>query len=266
MHHILFTQILLSLSLLFSGGHLIAQDTPGSTLNTDSTESAAESGQEITLELLYAKAPKTEPTQKLEIPMILKKYDAKQTHKNTEKKLYHLHTNNHPNRKIGIQADHSGSKYRMHQRKIAQERQKNIQKYRERALGSLFGKLLDLDWIMVGIAVFLPALLIALLYFLLGGTALTFIEMFLFALGFGFSIFSYIYLLTELDPADANYRFFIKFGLFTWPGILAIIAGFVGLFGGTGGSLFAYLIVGLVIGLISFLLSLFFKNSLLNGF
>ncbi|NJO01332.1 MAG: hypothetical protein HC880_06235 [Bacteroidia bacterium] len=124
--------------------------------------------------------------------------------------------------------------------------------------------LLDLDWLMVAIVVLLPAALIALIYFLAGGAALSFIEMFLFALGFGFAAFSFFFLVTESNPALASYDYFVKYGLFTWPGLLAILAGFAGLFGSTGGSLLGYLAIGSILGGITFLISLFVKDSLIN--
>lgn len=127
----------------------------------------------------------------------------------------------------------------------------------------IFGNFLDLDWLLIALSILIPALIIALLYFLLGGVALSFFEMFIFALGFGFALFAYIFLLSEYPFDEAHYDFFVRFGFATWLGIFAIIAGFSGLFGG-GTSFGAFMLIGLGVGIISFLISLILKKSILE--
>ncbi len=125
----------------------------------------------------------------------------------------------------------------------------------------LFGNFLDLDWLLIALAILIPALLIALLYFLLGGVVLSFFEMFIFALGFGFALFAYIFLLSEYPFDQANYDFFVRFGFATWLGIFAIIAGIAGLFGSSA-SFGTFILIGLAVGLLSFLVSLILKKSI----
>ncbi|MCU0448067.1 MAG: hypothetical protein MUE85_24465 [Microscillaceae bacterium] len=124
-------------------------------------------------------------------------------------------------------------------------------------------KLIDLDWLMVGIAVAIGVLIIVGLYILLRGNVLTLLEMILFALGFGGAVFFYWLANSENTAGEALYDYFVRYGFFSLPGIFAIIAGFVGLFGG-GGSFGTFLLIGLILGGISFLLSLLFKKSILH--
>jgi hypothetical protein len=126
-------------------------------------------------------------------------------------------------------------------------------------------KWLELDWWLVGFAIALFLGLIVLLFILLTGNVLTLFEMILFALGFGFAIFSYIFLGSESDGGRGAYEFFVKYGLFSWVGIMAIIAGFAGLFGATG-VFSTYLLVGLIIGGISFIISLILGDSIFTGY
>jgi hypothetical protein len=124
-------------------------------------------------------------------------------------------------------------------------------------------KLIDLDWLMVGIAVAIGVLIIVGLYFLLSKNVLTLLQMILFALGFGGAVFFFWLANSESTAGEALYDYFVRYGFFSWTGILAIIAGFVGLFGG-GGSFGGFLLVGLILGGISFLLSLLFKKSIFH--
>jgi hypothetical protein len=124
-------------------------------------------------------------------------------------------------------------------------------------------KLIDLDWLMVGIAVAVGVLIIVGLYFLLSKNVLTLFQMILFALGFGGALFFYWLANSENTAEEALYDYFVRYGFFSWPGFLSIIAGFVGLFGG-GGSFAGFLLIGLILGGISFLLSLLFKKSIFH--
>ncbi|NJL12156.1 MAG: hypothetical protein HC913_03540 [Microscillaceae bacterium] len=101
--------------------------------------------------------------------------------------------------------------------------------------------------------------------FLFTASVLSIFELIVFALGFAFAIFSYIFLVSESDGPRAAYEFFVKYGLFSWPGILAIIAGFAGLFG-AGGSFLTYLLIGLLLGGIAFVVSLFLGDSIFLGY
>ena len=233
-------------------------------LEEDSTEAAADYGREETLEQIFDKIPKHNVAHKEMGVEVYQKYSKEHRGKALQKKLSRLSQPGIKQKNVSSSIVHGGSKYRINQQKIKQQRQKRGKKYHRNRFWKVFGDLLELDWITVGIAVFLPAALIALIYFLSGGTALTFLQMFFFALGFGFAIFSYIFLLTEYQAGQANYEYFVRYGFASWPGILAIIAGFVALFGGTGGSFFGYLLIGLILGGISFLLSLLFKKHFFN--
>lgn len=126
-----------------------------------------------------------------------------------------------------------------------------------------WGGRLNLDWLMVILAVLLPAGLIAALYILLGGTVMTFFQMFLFALGFGFAFFSFWFLVTENNFAMGLYDFFVKYGLFSWPGIMALLAGFAALFGGTP-TFLSYLIIGAIIGGVSLIVSFVVGKTMFN--
>lgn len=137
-------------------------------------------------------------------------------------------------------------------------------KVRKSWFGRVFGNFIELDWLMVALFTVIPALLIAGLYILLRGTVLSFFEMFLFALGFGVAVFAFYFAGSENDTSTALYEYFIKYGIFSWVGILMIIAGFVGLFGGAGGSLLGYMLIGAILGGIAFIISLFKKDSILN--
>lgn len=124
------------------------------------------------------------------------------------------------------------------------------------------GKLLDLDWLLVALVILIPAILLALLV----SSVLSFFEMFFLVLGFGFAIFAFSFLVSESNGRMASYQYFVKFGLFTWIGILAIFAGFAALFGATGGNFITYLLIGAILGVISFIVSLIVGDSILNGF
>ncbi len=126
-------------------------------------------------------------------------------------------------------------------------------------------KWIELDWFMVGLAIALFMGLMLLLYFLFVGNTLSLFEMILFAMGFGFALFSFIFLSSEADGGRAAYEFFVKYGIFSWAGIMAIIAGFAGLFGATG-SFWSFILIGLIIGGISFVLSLLLGDHLFMGY
>lgn len=123
--------------------------------------------------------------------------------------------------------------------------------------------IIDLDWWMVGIVSALGIALIVLLYFLFGGGYLTFFQMLLFAIGFAATVFFWLLANSENDAGTALYEYFIKFGVFAWPGFLSVIAGFVGLLKGSG-TFGGFFLVGLILGGISLLLSIIFKKSILN--
>lgn len=123
--------------------------------------------------------------------------------------------------------------------------------------------IIDLDWWMVGIVSALGIAVIILLYFLFGGGLLTFFQMLLFAIGFAATVFFWLLANSENDPGTALYEYFIKFGIFAWPGLLSVIAGFVGLLKGSG-TFGGFFLVGLILGGISLLLSIIFKKSILN--
>lgn len=275
MHDFFYSQIRIFLGFCFLMFMLPKQQAYGFTdsskvyhllpvLAEDSTEAAADFGKEETLEQIRDKVPKLRASSKKMGLEVHKKYMKNYVGHSLQKKLSRIPKPSTKQKNLNSSVTHGGSKYRINQQKIKQQRQKRGKKYRRNSFWKILGNLLDLDWITVGIVVLLPAILIALIYFLAGGTALTFIQMFFFALGFGFALFSYIFLLTEYTAGQANYEYFVRYGFATWPGILAIIAGFVALFGGTGGSFFGYLLVGLVLGAISFLLSLLFKKHFFN--
>lgn len=126
-------------------------------------------------------------------------------------------------------------------------------------------KWLELDWWLVGFCIFLFLGLMFLMFFLLANNVLSLFQMILLSLGFGFAMFSYIFLSSETDGARGAYDFFVKYGLFSWVGIMAIIAGFAGLFGASG-AFSSYLLIGLVIGGLSFIISLILGDSIFLGY
>lgn len=170
-------------------------------------------------------------------------------------KIQKFKANLHKTTKPGKQKRHKKTKVRS--QKMKDTKKKSAWHW---AFHFKLPKLLDLDWLLVILAIALPALLIAGLYILLGGMALSFFEALLFALGFGFAVFAFIFVFSEWDSYYAAYIYFIKYGLGTWPGIFAILAGFAGLFelGGTFGGFF---LVGLIVGLVSFIISLLAKDT-----
>ena len=229
-------------------------------LENQESEAAASYGHKETLESIDERK---ETVEKYQSDVVTKKFDLYD--KKTEAKSqagYKQVKNLKESKKT-----HKGSKYRKNHLK-KQSKSVSVNKAKRQKRQSTFwrslGKFLELDWIMVLIAVVLPAALIALIYFLAGGAALSFIEMFLFALGFGAAVFSFIFFITESNFEMGVYDFFIRYGFISWPGLLAIIAGFAGLFGATGGGFLVYLLIGLILGAGSFLLSLFLKKSMFN--
>lgn len=162
------------------------------------------------------------------------------------------------------------SKKKVKKQKVNKTKKKRLTKSKKRRawwrfdlhLKKLFVELLDLDWLLVVIVTVLPALAIAGLYILLGGMALSFFEMLIFALGFGFSIFSYIFIVSEYGIGYGAYVYYVKYGIATWPGIFALLAGFSGLFG-FGGSFGGFFLIGLIFGGISFIVSLIVGDSFL---
>ncbi len=163
------------------------------------------------------------------------------------------------------QPSHSKKQKKNHSKSTLRNFQKKQKKHRSWGGLHLNFKWIELDWFMIGLVIALFMGLMILLYFLFVGNTLSLFEMILFAMGFGFAIFSFIFLSSEADGERAAYEFFVKYGVFSWAGIMAIIAGFAGLFGATG-SFWSFILIGLVIGGISFVLSLLLGDHLFMGY
>lgn len=228
---------LILLLLIFTVEHSFAQ------ISDNTSEAAASSGEEI------SPLQQVKYNQNLHLQPVFasnkKKnnsggHSPKQTGKIEKIKLSKLETSGKKDNKLGGKSKHL--------------KKLNIQQKT---------KLLDLNWILVGIVIVAPALLIAGLYVLLGAKLLSFLEMFLLSLGFGMAVFSLIFLFTENPPDVALYEYFIRYGIATWPGWMMILAGLIGVFGGSV-SFWLFLLIGLCLGLLSFLLSLFLKKSLFH--
>lgn len=154
---------------------------------------------------------------------------------------------------------------KQHNKNTESALQKNAKKKRSWGGLHLNFKWIELDWFMIGLVIALFMGLMILLYFLFVGNTLSLFQMILFAMGFGFAIFSFIFLSSEADGGRAAYEFFVKYGVFSWAGIMAIFAGFAGLFGATV-NFGTFLLIGLIIGGISFLLSLLLGDHLFMGY
>ncbi len=124
---------------------------------------------------------------------------------------------------------------------------------------------LDLDWLMIGIFAFLGiGLFIGLWFLFLFRTSLTLLQAILLAISFGIALVFLIHSLSEEKGRTGWYEYFIRFGFIAFPGWLLLLAGFVGLFGGTP-SILLFLLIGGILGFVSFLLSiLVWKDSIFD--
>ncbi len=229
----------------------------------ESPESAADVGQRLSLETLYQQQAQPTKTWVAVSPPLRKTPTGQHLRHKLQKQL-------RPSAKRPSQSSERvhtipPSKLLKEKAKEKLKKQRAERDRQSRRFHWFSFKFLDLDWLLVGIALGAFFALIVLLHFLLTGSVLTIFEMLLFALGFAGAIFAFVFLLTESNLEMASYDYFVKYGIFTWPGLLAIIAGFAGLFGG-GGSFLGFLLVGLVLGGIAFLISLLLGDSILDGF
>lgn len=126
------------------------------------------------------------------------------------------------------------------------------------------GNFIELDPLMVGLAFVIGMGFLLLIWFLFRGISnLTFGWAFLVAIGFALALFFWLLANSESVDTVAGYEYFIKFGIFAMVGLLLLLGGFIAMFGGMP-NMGKFFLWGLILGGIALLLSIIFKNSVLN--
>jgi hypothetical protein len=126
------------------------------------------------------------------------------------------------------------------------------------------GNFIELDALMVTLAFVLGIAFLMLLWLLFKlRNNLGFGWALLLAIGFALALFFWLLANSENVDTVAGYEYFIKFGIFAFVGLLLLLGGFIALFGGVP-NMGKFLLWGLVLGGISLIISIIFRNSVLN--